>query len=263
MIAIHRLVMNLGTNAAHAMPEGGTINLSVDTATVDALSAARIPDLCEGTYAVLTVADTGMGMSLETQQRIFEPFFSTGAFGKGAGLGLSVVHGIVREHAGAIDVVSAKGHGTRFHIYLPIVSPALAAPGDEPRPVTERGRGQRILLVDDEAALVFLSRRLLTRLGYEVTAHEDPQEALEAFRRDPAAFDALITDLTMPGMSGLDLAARVLAIRGDLPIVLMSGYVSDVEAREAKAMGLGEVHLKSDTVEEIAGSLHRRLSDGR
>jgi PAS domain S-box-containing protein len=256
---IHQVVINLGTNAAHAMQErGGLLSARLDAVTVDTGNTEHPSHLQPGRYARLTIADNGAGMDAATQQRIFEPFFTTKAHGQGTGLGLSVVHGIVRSHDGAIAVASEVGQGTTFRLYFPQSNEAAA---DEPAErVHAAGNGQRILYVDDEEALVFLTTRVLERMGYQVTGRTDARQALSEFRTDPMQFDAVVSDLSMPGMTGPELARALLAIRPDLPIVLTSGYIRDEDMKIVRELKIRDLVLKPNTVEDLGDSLHRVLT---
>jgi len=252
---IHQIVMNLGTNAGHAMGERGTLAIDLDHVTVGNGDVPAI-DLRPGSYARLTVRDTGVGMSPEILKRIFEPFFSTKG-DAGTGLGLSVVHGIMRDHDGAITVDSAVGKGTAFHLYFPAAEASLSAGKPGPAAIP-RGRGQHVMVVDDEEGLAFLMNRVLTRLGYRATSFANPHEALQAFRTTPAAFDGVITDLSMPGMGGLELVRELKAIRPSIPIAVASGRPEDREM-EATA-GVRLMIQKPATIEEIADALARLLA---
>jgi CheY-like chemotaxis protein len=207
------------------------------------------------------VRDQGGGMTPLVLERIFEPFFTTKPRGQGTGLGLAVVHGIVKAHRGAIDVETKPGFGTAFHVYLPAHEGAVVtAPNKSP---PDKGAGQCVLYVDDEEPLVYLITRVLTRLGYEVVGFSDAYAALQAFRAAPDRFDAIVTDLSMPSMSGSELAAEILQLTPDKPIVLTSGYVRPEERDAALAAGVRELVLKPNTVEELGAVLHKLLSDQR
>ena len=227
---IHQIVMNLGTNARHAMADaGGVMTVAVDHVTLGEHDTPPSLDLNPGSYVRLSVRDTGTGMSGSTMERLFDPFFTTKGT-EGTGLGLSVVHGIVREHGGAIVVRSTLGEGSMFDVWLP-----AAATGGElqavPAHLMRPGHGEHILYVDDEEALVVAMTRTLERLGYRCTGFTDPDRALQAFRTTPHAFDAALVDLAMPTMSGLDLVRGLRAIRGDVPVAVTSGYaVEDPDA---------------------------------
>lgn len=259
-IAIHQVLVNLGTNASHAMSGLGLLEIDLADVVADASMIEDVPALKPGRYVRITVRDNGVGMEPATVERIFEPFFTTKAPGHGTGLGLSVVHGIVHEHSGALAVTSAPGRGTTVDVYLPRIDRRAPSAQAEPRPV-QRGSDERILFVDDDEALVFLARRLLERMGYRVEAFLDSQRALAALTEKPDGYDILVTDLAMPGMSGLDLAARALAIRPGLPIVIMSGYVREADSHRARQLGIGEICHKPSLVDVFANTIHARLSD--
>ncbi|HYM35881.1 MAG TPA: PAS domain S-box protein [Steroidobacteraceae bacterium] len=260
---MHQVVVNLGTNAAHAMRErGGKLTVDLAGVTVDANAHTYPSELRPGRYACLTMSDTGVGMDNVTLERIFEPFFTTKAPGHGTGLGLSVVHGIVRGHDGAITVASELGQGSRVCVYFP-QSPesADASRVISSSSIANTGDGQHILYVDDEEALVFLTTRVLERLGYRVTGRIDPKQALEEFRVDPMRFDAVVSDLSMPGITGPELAREMLAIRADIPIVLTSGYIRDEDMKLVHELGIRDLVLKPNTVEDLGATLHRLLAD--
>ncbi len=225
-VQINQILMNLCSNAAHAMEEtGGRLEISLRPTTRTADETGDPLGLRGGTYLELTVRDSGHGMPEEVLKRIFEPYFTTKPAGQGTGLGLSVVHGIVRSHGGDINVESSEDGGTVFTVLLPqLDAPAPAAwqeDADNGHDLTGRGR---ILLVDDEPYLIDLGRRLLTRLGYEVEAVQSGQQAIDRIRADPERFDAVLTDLTMPRMTGLELGRHLYALRPDLPVLLTTGY---------------------------------------
>jgi signal transduction histidine kinase/ActR/RegA family two-component response regulator len=261
---IHQVLVNLATNAAHAMSEsGGSLTVGLHEIEVSEALSHKVADLKAGTYHCITVSDTGTGMSDEVRERIFEPFFTTKQRGQGTGLGLSVVHGIIRSHGGAIEVQSAHGVGTTFRVYLPAMQghvPAAASAASVPR---ERGQGQRILYLDDEEPLVYLITRVLQRLGYEVAGFIDSRVALETFKLNPESFDAVVTDLSMPGMPGTEFARQVLQIRPELPVVMTSGYVRTEDRDQALQIGVRELLLKPNTVEGLGEVLHRLLQGSR
>jgi CheY-like chemotaxis protein len=195
-------------------------------------------------------------MDHATLERIFDPFFTTKPTGQGTGLGLSVVHGIVRGHAGTINAYSEPGKGTVFHVYFPAVAAAVEAAPAGQRAI-QRQRTEHVFYVDDEEALVLLATRLLDRLGYKVTGHTDPQSAIKEFRSHPQDFDVVVTDLAMPRMSGFDLARELRAIRPDVPIVMTSGYLRQEDQEMAETMDIRELILKPHTVEELGRRLDR------
>ena len=255
---VHQMVMNLVTNAAHAIGDRvGHIALTLDTLTVDADLAQTTPGLREGRYLRLSVSDDGCGMDKSTLERIFDPFFTTKRAGEGTGLGLSVVHGIMRSHGGAIAVYSEPGRGTTFRLYFPAAGGTDAPAADTTLQGVVSGRGERVLYVDDESALVMLVTRLLRRLGYEVSGYTDPTQALQAFVSQPQSFDAVVTDLSMPTLSGFDLARKLRAVRPDIPIVLTSGYLRPEDQETASAIGVRDLILKPDTIEALGEALTR------
>ena len=255
---LHQIVMNLCTNAVHAMGESGTLRVTLEAEEVDAERVFAHTMLRAGSYARLAVEDSGTGMDAATLGRLFEPFFTTKEVGKGTGLGLSLVYGIVTDSAGAIDVASTPGRGSRFTIYLPRVdSPAIAE--DRNHAPVVRGRGERIMVVEDEEALMALICEVLKRLGYEPAAFADGTAALAEFEARPERFDALITDEVMPGLAGTELAAALRRRRADLPIVLVSGYVGPMMRERAAAAGIGEILKKPVQSRELAAALARAL----
>lgn len=266
--AVQQIVTNLATNASHAMGGVGILGVSVDSVVVDEGMAARVPALHPGQYVRLRVRDSGHGMTPEVLEHIFEPFYTTKGPGEGTGLGLAVVHGIVRDHEGAIRVTSEPGRGTEFEVYFPALPTAQAAAEPTPAPArasstgaaTSDGAGRHVLLVDDDEALVFLSRRTLERMGYRVEGFTEPEEALAAFKAAPSSFDAVVADMAMPKMSGLELARKLLAARSDIPIILLSGYIRDSDEARARELGVREVHWKPSTVSELGETLHRCLA---
>jgi CheY-like chemotaxis protein len=257
---VYQVVMNLGTNAAHAMgAQGGRLDVVLEPVRVDAATPGRPPRLADGAYVRLTVTDTGCGMDAATCERIFEPFFTTKPVGEGTGLGLSVVHGIMESHGGAIVVESRPGVGTTFGLYFP-VAPAGAVAAVAPAPVAARGHGEHVLYVDDEQALVEMTSAILEALGYRVTGFTDAWRALEAFRTRAADYDAVVTDLAMPGMPGAELAREIRRLRGDVPIVFTSGYLPPEEAAALREFPHAELVLKPATVHELAPALQRLLA---
>ncbi len=254
---LHQVVMNLCTNASQAMGKaGGTLDVS--------LEAAEWPgdlDLAlAGRCMRLTVRDTGCGMPPEVVSRIFEPFFTTKAPGEGTGMGLSVVHGIVTTHGGLIQVDSMPGVGTAFHIYFP----RIAKPADEARvtPVAQSRGTERVLFVDDEESLVNLARKLLGKLGYEITAASNGAEALAILREDPDAFDLVITDRLMPRMTGEVLAQEIKAMRPGLPVLLTTGHFDDVGPESLDRLGITAVLTKPYSIQEFSAAV-RAVLDGR
>ncbi len=252
---IHQVLMNLGTNAAHAIGgQPGQVRFALQRAIVHESDGAPTHGLAPGTYVCMTVSDTGSGMDPQTVERIFDPFFTTKSREGGTGLGLSVVQGIVRSHGGAVTVHSEPGVGTSFRILLPAagrdLAPTAAGAGAPPGPAAAAGTGH-VLFVDDEAPLVALVSRALEQQGYRVTAITNPVQALAALRAAADGFDVLVTDLAMPGMSGLDLARAARELRSDLPVVVSSGYLRQEDLDAGRAQGVVHFILKTDLLQQI------------
>jgi PAS domain S-box-containing protein len=260
---IHQIIVNLATNASHAIgPKRGLIEIRLDAVDIGEAYAISLADLTPGKYVHLSVTDSGCGMDQATAARIFDPFFTTKEVGEGTGLGLSVVHGIIKSHRGAISVYSEPGRGTTFHLYFPATGEAVTRTA-EPIREAQPGRSEHVLYVDDDEALVILVTRMLERLGYRVTGYTDAARALEQFRLSPRDFDAVVTDLSMPGMSGFDLAAEVLATRTDTPIVMTSGFVRPEDQERALRMGMRDLILKPDTIEQLGRALDQVFLQAR
>jgi PAS domain S-box-containing protein len=238
---IHQILMNLGTNAAHAMAErGGILSVTLDRSE---LQEGVVAGLKEGVYAHLTVSDNGSGMDAATLARVFEPFFTTKPQGQGTGLGLSVVHGIVSNHSGAIQAKSSLGIGTSFDLYFP-ATVDLAGTQTAPMTMAHKGAGEHILLIDDEAAVSEVTRHQLEKLGYRVTAFQDSSKAVAAFTENPTSFDAVLSDLSMPFISGLEVVSAIRKSRPDLPVVLASGFFQTSDHEAAKKLGVKEFLTK-------------------
>ena len=256
---IHQVMMNLGTNAWHAMNErGGILEVSAGALDVDVEFARTHADLHPGRYLRLMISDTGCGMERAILDRVFDPFFTTKPPGAGTGLGLAVVHGVVKRHEGTISVYSEPGEGTTFNLYFPVheIQKQTAVVGSNAIP---RGNGERILFVDDEAPLATLGKSLLERLGYHVTAHTSSIEALNTFTAQSDQFDLVITDQTMPGLSGADLARLLLKIRPELPVILATGYSTTINPEKAKAIGIRELLLKPNTTQSLSAAIRRAI----
>jgi len=259
---IGQVLINLCANACHAMKDSaGRIEIELAEVWLDHTAAQISPNLHLGQYVRMSVRDNGSGMDEATRARVFEPFFTTKGVGVGTGLGLSVVHGIVRTHQGAITVESAPGKGTTFAVYLPAVAaPAEAERVAEAAPFVSAGQGKRVLYVDDDESLVLLVPRVLQRLGYHASGYLTGQNAVDAVRAAPDEFDLVVSDYNMPGVSGLDVATEVRSIRPDLPVVIFSGYVTDQLRADALQAGVREVISKANTVDDLCQSIHRLLS---
>ncbi|MDF1552051.1 MAG: PAS domain S-box protein [Deferrisomatales bacterium] len=259
---MHQVVMNLGTNAYHAMREaGGELALRLESVRVDDATASRYPNLQEGNFALLTVRDTGAGMDPITLSRIFDPFFTTKGVGEGTGLGLSVVLGIIQNHGGAIGVESHLGVGTTFKVFLPLVHSEEGAA----TAVIETGQigGERILVVDDEPALAEIVGKILESVGYGVAVVTSPGKALETFRSDPEAFSLLLTDQTMPGMTGDMLAREVMKLRPGFPVIICTGYSDLLDDAKARAMGIRALVMKPVGRAKLAETLRRALAESQ
>ena len=255
---VHQVLMNLASNAMQAMPGGGTLRVSLNCERVDSARAASIGTVDPAEFVILQVADTGSGVPPDILDRIFDPFFTTKEVGVGTGLGLSLVHGIVTQLGGAIDVSSRVGAGSVFTVYLPRSGEVPEEADAEESPL-QRGDRQRVLVVDDEEPLMQLATRTLEELGYVPVGFTSSAAALEAFRADPLGFDAVITDERMPGMSGSTLIHEVHAIRASIPTMLMSGFTGGTVSSRAREAGADEVLKKPLTGRELATSLARVL----
>jgi PAS domain S-box-containing protein len=264
-IQIHQVMMNLCSNAHHAMREtGGKLEVSLMTTDLDGSKAAQLGGIKPGPYLELRIQDSGHGIPREYIDRIFDPYFTSKEKGEGTGLGLAVVHGIVSSHGGAITVESKIGDGTTFHVLFP---ERLADTPSEERsqpssPDTYTGH-EHILFVDDEPALVEIGQEILTTLGYQVETTTSSQDAIERFKAAPDRFDLIISDLTMPKMTGDDLAREAMRIRPDIPVILFTGY-SDIMSREKfVALGIKDCLMKPLTRKDLAESIRRVLDENQ
>jgi two-component system cell cycle sensor histidine kinase/response regulator CckA len=223
--SIEQMIMNLVVNARDAMLEGGTITIKTKACLLDRHSVKTMPDARTGRFIRFSVADTGMGMDSETQKRMFEPFFSTKDFGKGSGLGLAVVLGIVQQHKGWIRVLSQVGQGSLFEVYLPIASerPAPAAERDA-TPESFFGKGERILVIEDEGGVRYFAQKALSRNGYTVFTASNEKEAIEAFKGEKGDFQLVFSDVVLPGMNGIQLIEKLLSLNPKVKVLLTSGY---------------------------------------
>ena len=255
---VHQVILNLCTNASHAMREkGGVLEIGLSDLYLDFETAGKFDNLNTGSYLRLTVRDTGHGIDPEVINRIFDPYFTTKETGEGTGMGLSVAHGIVKNHGGDITVESELGKGTTFHVLFPkfeedipqVVEQAVQLP---------KGT-ERILFVDDEKGAVDAIKLMLENLGYQLTARTSSIEALEAFRNKPDAFDLVITDMTMPNMTGKELAKEIMSIRPDIPIIICTGFSEQIDENKAKAMGISAYVMKPIVMREIANTIREVL----
>lgn len=259
---IHQVAMNIITNAYHAVESGGG-SISVRLREM-ALEDTDLPDpnLEPGKYAVLSIFDTGIGIAPDVIESIFDPYFTTKALGKGTGLGLAVVHGIVKDHHGAIKVYSEVDRGTAFHVYLPLMGKTVEAlPTDTKKP-SPKG-DERILLVDDEAPIAKLEEHILTRLGYKITSRLHSVEALELFKANPDAFDLVISDMTMPLLTGAQLAKALLSIRPDIPIIICTGFSEKIDEEKALSIGVKGFLMKPIVRNQLAQMVRNVLDKAK
>lgn len=257
---IHQVVMNLGTNAAHAMGERGLLSVRLEETVVDGEFAERHLDLPRGRCAHFSLRDTGHGMDAATLGRIFTPFFTTKPIGQGTGLGLAVVHGIVRVHEGGIWVESTPGVGTTFHIFLPVLAEHPTSGPIPPRPAdVARGQGELILVIEDEPFVASYAASSLRQLGYTVAVHTDSHTALADFAARAAEFRLVITDYMMPGLTGGEVIRRILDVRPELPIILATGYAAGIKADSARQIGACELLQKPFALEALAAAVRRHL----
>jgi len=258
---MQQILMNLCVNASHAMEkDGGVLQIKLSNTVLTEKDARLDPEVEPGNFVKITVSDTGHGMEPSVLERIFDPYFTTKEPGKGTGLGLAVVHGIIKSHRGMIQVYSEVGKGTTFTAFLPRT---MGFEKVEDKPLQPLARGtEKILFVDDENVLADLGKQLLGGLGYQVETRTSPIEAIEAFRANPQKFDLVITDLTMPQMSGLNLARKIMEIRPGMPIILCTGFSEQANEQAASAMGIRAFLYKPLVMRDIAGAVRKAL-DGR
>ncbi len=256
----HQVLMNLCTNAADAMrgKGGGILHISLTDTHLNAGDSNRYKDLSPGPYLQLSVSDTGSGIPSEIQEKIFEPFFTTKSPGHGTGMGLAMTHGIVRDHGGVITFYSEKGKGTTFQLFFPEIE-RKSRSKDKPLPAPLPRGNERILFVDDEAALAELGKEKLEYFGYHVTTRTDSLKTLEIFQADPERFDLVITDQTMPKMTGMQLSEEILKIRPDIPILLCSGFSDVISPETLKASGIRAFMMKPLLDSEMAKTIRRLL----
>ncbi len=255
---IHQILMNLCANAAHAMREkGDLLEVSLTDVVLDSDDLASQLDINPGKYLKLTVSDTGSGMTQDVLERIFDPFFTTKRREEGTGMGLSVVHGIVKSHGGAITVYSEPGEGSTFDVFLPAAEQVTKLE-TEPDIALPTGN-ERILFVDDEPSIVDLFKKWLRALGYEVVTRTSSVKALELFKDEPDRFDLVITDMTMPNLRGDRFAKEILKIRSDMPIILYTGFSEEISEEKAKGMGIKAFAMKPISHLDIAKTIRQVL----
>ncbi len=258
---IHQVLMNLCTNAYHAMREkGGVLSIDLCEVSIDSETASHLEDINPGRYIKLSVGDTGYGIVQVHVDKIFEPYFTTKERGEGTGLGLSVVHGAVKSHGGAISVYSEPDQGTTFHVFLPIIEDGSVKTPTTVKPIPKGD--ERLLLVDDELNIVELEKQMLQRLGYRVTTRNSSPDALNLFRERPDDFDLVITDFTMPTITGDRLAKEFMKIRSDIPIILCTGFSERISEEQAKAMGIRDFVMKPIVRRQMAETVRRVLDEG-
>jgi PAS domain S-box-containing protein len=257
---IHQVIMNLCANAYHAMHEkGGMLEVSLADVELESDFTARHPGTYPGPYMRLTVSDTGHGMEKNVLDRIFEPYFTTKEKGEGTGMGLAVVHGIVKSFGGGITVYSESGKGATFKVFLPRIK--VAEVEEKPEEITSLLMGnERILFVDDEPAIVDIGKRMLERLGYTVEVRTSPIESLEAFKAQPEKFDLVITDMTMPKMTGDELAKELMAIRPNIPIILCTGFSERITEERAEEMGIRAFSMKPFVMRDFSSAIRKVLN---
>ncbi len=257
---IHQVIMNLCTNAAQAMNKGGVLTVSLGDYTVDKNNFHRYPEVMPGSFLELSVSDTGEGIEQEIIERIYEPFFTTKPPGKGTGMGLAMVHGIVKSYGGAIRVKSKVGEGTEFRVLLPKYKGNLTASEEEDSREALPGK-ERIMFVDDEKALVNLAEEGLQRIGYSVHIETDSQEALKIFKQNPDQFDLVITDQTMPKLTGTELSKELLKVRPDIPIILYSGLMEELPKEKIELTGIRTFLSKPLLIKQLSESIREILDE--
>jgi CheY-like chemotaxis protein len=254
---LYQVFMNLFTNAAYAMKEkGGVLDITLKSIDIVADGASRIKDITPGRYVQLTVSDTGCGIPKSVIEKIFEPFFTTKVKGEGTGMGLSLVYGIIKEMKGTIWAYSEPGLGSTFQILIPEHTDGIGTDENKDIELPITGKG-RILIVDDEPAIIEWTSQMLMALGYEVVGMNNGLDAVEIFKQDPMGFDLILTDLIMPGMTGLVLSTLIKSQRADIPIVLCTGFSEELSEERLKACGISDMVMKPI----IAGDLSRIIND--
>jgi nitrogen-specific signal transduction histidine kinase/CheY-like chemotaxis protein len=257
---IHQVLMNLCTNAAHAMEKtGGVLKIDLLDVNLDSESISNHPDLKPGPYISLNVTDTGLGIHSNVMEKIFDPFFTTKEKGEGTGMGLSVVHGIVHSHGGTIYAYSEPGKGSTFKVFLPVIERYLKPEDKIDRPIPTGT--ERILFIDDEPAIVKMGKQILESLGYDVTARNSSLDALDLFKEKTDRFEIVITDMTMPYMTGEDLAKKLMRIKSDIPVILCTGFSAGMDEKKAMDLGIRAFISKPIFKREIAETIRKVLDN--
>ncbi len=257
---LNQIVMNLCTNAAHAMREkGGLLEVTLHNEDISIEKENVLPGLKSGRYLKLSVKDNGTGISPEIIDRVFEPYYTSKKVGEGTGLGLATVHGIAKNYGGDVTVESRVGQGTVFHVYIPVTDVELNNTYEDKADIPKGN--ERILLVDDEKGVVGVTKKMLEKIGYKVTARTGSIEALELFRNSPEMFDLVITDMTMPDMTGERLAGEIMAIKSRIPVILCTGFSDKIDRRKAIEIGISAFVLKPIVVREMADAIRKVLDE--
>ncbi|MCK4838746.1 MAG: response regulator, partial [Desulfobulbaceae bacterium] len=257
---VHQIVMNLATNAYHAMLEtGGTLGVTLKEIIIGEKDKISEFEITPGKYLRLEVSDTGYGMDEETKGKIFDPYFTTKEVNKGTGLGLAVVHGIVKTHHGHIHVYSEPGQGTTFHVYLPIIEGE--ADSHSPQMIEEpvRGGSERIMFIDDEQNIIDLAAETLSMYGYKITKFSDGVLAMQDFEKHPDEYELVVTDMAMPHMTGLEVIHKIKEIRPNLPIILCSGYSEIINKEKSLALGISRYIQKPLIMNNLARVIRELL----
>ncbi|MCG8632989.1 MAG: response regulator, partial [Desulfobacterales bacterium] len=256
---IHQVALNLMTNGFHAMTNmGGTLTISLGALEFPGEGLLEETGLMPGQYLCYSVADTGVGISRDNIDKIFDPYFTTKPQGKGTGLGLAVIKGIVENHGGAIHVESRPGFGSLFRVFFPTINEdrkTVPSPG----PARNQKGDEHILLVDDQKSVINVERQVLEVLGYKVTGRLSGKDALDTFSAMPDRFDLVVTDMSMPGMTGDELAGKIMQIRPEVPVILLTGYSESIGREKALKMGIRDLLMKPVRLREFSGVIRREL----